>query len=97
MKDMMPGLVPAAEVLLFRQKDPKPVALGVVRGMPSDARRIQRRHNSVRSNSAALALGSVPRLSHAEWAEPMVEYTFRFLSSHLALCLLWGWIGRYNC
>ncbi len=50
-------------------KGPKPVALGVVRRMPFDARRIQRQHNSLRSNSAALALDSVPRLGHAEWAE----------------------------
>ncbi len=45
---MMPGVRPGGEVILFWQKDPKPVALGVVGWMPFDARRIQRQPNSLR-------------------------------------------------
>ena len=65
----MPGFVPAAEVLLFRQKDPKPVALSVGQGMSSAARRIQRRANSLRSDNARLNLDPALLLGHAEWAD----------------------------
>ena len=50
--NLMPGFVPAAEVLLFRQKDPKPGLQYTALRVPCDARQIRPSRNSLRSNRA---------------------------------------------
>ena len=61
-----PGFFPGTTVLLFRQKDLKPLELGVGLVVPFDSRLIQRLRNSHGSNSACLFLDWTPRLNHAE-------------------------------
>ena len=71
------GFVPAAEVLLFRQKDPKPLALGVMRKMPSvlaefsGGQTLGACPESCRGAHTVPAwfLNSAPGLGHAEWAD----------------------------
>jgi len=61
----MPGFGPAAEVLLFRQKDPKPCSPGCGPfGIPSPRHRITWLRNSLRSNSVhqIVEFGTVAQL-----------------------------------
>ncbi|HNP31339.1 MAG TPA: hypothetical protein PKK23_19995, partial [Nitrospirales bacterium] len=60
--------VPAAEVLLLRQKDPKPPALGVMRKMPALLAEFSGGQTRLAQTVPAWFLNLAPRLGHAEWA-----------------------------
>ncbi len=64
------GFVQAAEVLLFRQKDQKPLALGVMRKMPSLLAEFSGGKLSCLAQTVpACFLNWAPGLGHAEWAD----------------------------
>jgi hypothetical protein len=70
--------VPAAEVLLFRQKDPKPLALGVIRKMPALLAQFSGGQTRLAQTVPALFLNSAPRLGHAERADPKITHPMSF-------------------
>ncbi|WP_342350024.1 hypothetical protein [uncultured Nitrospira sp.] len=92
----LPGFVPEAEALLFRQKDPKPLALGVMRKMPSILAESSGGQTRLPQTVPAWLPNSAPRLGHAEWADPVLIQAMRFQTTFLNCSLQQAGSSKLN-